>query len=447
MPSSRVQRKQSIVQNIDNNNGGGMKKQGGPVTTGNTHTYWKPALTKTIIKGKSAGNDGSTFEATTFGPITFTGNTHAGKNFTAKTHAGKNFTGNTVAALNFTGTLNDTDTISNVSTNTSNLAVGQPITGTGIPDGATITVINSASQITISEATSGNTGDTKSLTRAANGIIGVTISGSNATLAVGQTITGTPIPAGTTITKIVNANAILLSAAATSAGSGTTFTRVASPVITDVSIDATALLVVGQSITGSGIPGGATISSITDANTITISADATADGNGTNLTRAASAVLTNVTEVTGKLEAGRTLSGTGIASSPAPTISSFNIASKTLTMSAAATADGTGVTITGAGIKRIDVTKFISGRSISVGQEITGPGIPANTKVSALGTGIGGVGTYTLDNTITATADVRLEGKATKHWNNYGKTYTDNPYRPFNIFRSGTGAKFRFQYP
>ena len=50
----------SIVQNIDNNNGGGMKKQGGPVTTGNTHTYWRPTLTRTIIKGKSTGNDGST---------------------------------------------------------------------------------------------------------------------------------------------------------------------------------------------------------------------------------------------------------------------------------------------------------------------------------------------------------------------------------------------------
>ena len=57
MPSTRVQRKQSIVQNTDNNNGGGMKKQGGPVTTGITHTYWHPVLSKTIITGKSSGND------------------------------------------------------------------------------------------------------------------------------------------------------------------------------------------------------------------------------------------------------------------------------------------------------------------------------------------------------------------------------------------------------
>tara|TARA_Y100000992_G_scaffold70981_1_gene44548 strand:+ start:5823 stop:6953 length:1131 start_codon:yes stop_codon:yes gene_type:complete len=376
MPSSRVQRKQSIVQNIDNNNGGGMKKQGGPVTTGNTHTYWKPALTKTIIKGKSAGNDGSTFEATTFGPIAFTANTHASKDFTANTHFTKTFTGN---------------------------------------------------------VTNGN-----------SGISNINID-ATALLRVGQSISGTGIPSGATILSITNASTIIISKNATSGGTGITFTRAASPVITNVSIDATALLAVGQSISGTGITGSATITSITDANTITISKNAASDQNGTTLTRAASAVLTNVTEVTGKLEAGRTLSGTGIASGA--TISSFNIASKTLTMSAAATADGTGVTITGSGTDRIEVTKFISGRSIFVGQEITGPGIPANTKVSALGTGIGGVGTYTLDNTITATADVRLEGKATKHWNNYGKTYTDNPYRPFNIFRSGTGAKFRFQYP
>jgi hypothetical protein len=96
MPSSRVQRKQSIIQNTDNNNGGGMKKQGGPVTTGNTHTFWKPTLTRTIIKGKSTGNDGSTFEATTFGPITFTANTHASKDFTANTYAERtDITGNT----------------------------------------------------------------------------------------------------------------------------------------------------------------------------------------------------------------------------------------------------------------------------------------------------------------------------------------------------------------
>ena len=377
MPSSRVQRKQSVIQRGDRTSAG-MKKQGGPVTTGNTHTYWKPTLTKTIIKGKSAGNDGSTFEATTFGPITFTANTHFTKTFTANTHASNTFTGNTT---------NDSKAISNINiAATTLLAVGQSISGTGIPSGATIETITDDDNITIS-------------------------------------------------------------AAATANGTGVNITRAASAVLTNVNIDATALLVVGQSITGSGIPGGATISSITDANTITISADATADGNGITLTRVASAVLTDVTEVTGKLEAGRTLTGTGIASGA--TISSFNIASQTLTMSAAAdgNSDNTPVTITGAGIKRIDVTKFISGRSIFVGQEITGPGIPANTKVSALGTGIGGVGTYTLDNTITATADVRLEGKATKHWNNYGKTYTDNPYRPFNIFRSGTGAKFRFQYP
>ena len=377
MPSSRVQRKQSVIQRGDRTSAG-MKKQGGPVTTGNTHTYWKPTLTKTIIKGTSAGNDGSTFEATTFGPITFTANTHASKDFTANTHFTKTFTGN---------------------------------------------------------VTNGN-----------SGISNINID-ATALLRVGQSISGTGIPIGATILSITDANTIIISANATSGGTGITFTRAASPVITNVSIDATALLAVGQSISGTGITGSATITSITDANTITISKNAASDQSGTTLTRAASAVLTNVTEVTGKLEAGRTLSGTGIATSPAPTITSFNNASKTLTMSAAATADGTGITITGTGTDRIEVTKFISGRSIFVGQEITGPGIPANTKVETLGTGTGGVGTYTLDNTITATGDVRLEGKATKHWNNYGKTYTDNPYRPFNIFRSGTGAKFRFQYP
>jgi hypothetical protein len=73
MPSSRVQRKQSIIQNTDNNNGGGMKKQGGPVTTGNTHTYWKPTLTRTIIRGIATNNYKATYDNNPYRPFNLFG--------------------------------------------------------------------------------------------------------------------------------------------------------------------------------------------------------------------------------------------------------------------------------------------------------------------------------------------------------------------------------------
>ena len=71
MPSSRVQRIQSIVQKTDNNNGGGMKKQGGPVTTGITHTYWHPTLTRTILRGPATNNYTQTYTQNVFSPFKY----------------------------------------------------------------------------------------------------------------------------------------------------------------------------------------------------------------------------------------------------------------------------------------------------------------------------------------------------------------------------------------
>lgn len=68
MPSSRVQRKQSVIQRGDRTSAG-MKKQGGPVTTGNTHTYWRPTLTRTIIRGNAAGNYAVTYRNNMYRPF------------------------------------------------------------------------------------------------------------------------------------------------------------------------------------------------------------------------------------------------------------------------------------------------------------------------------------------------------------------------------------------
>jgi len=169
MPSSRVQRKQSVVQKTDNNNGGGMKKQGGPVTTGITHTYWHPTLTRTIIKGQSNGSNGANVAATTFGPVTFTGNITSAS-----------------------------PTILNVATSIGTLIVGHVISGTGIPSGTTVTVINGTT-VTMSLPATATTA-TLAITGAASNIINVT-NVFKGPLRLGQKITGSGIPANTTISS------------------------------------------------------------------------------------------------------------------------------------------------------------------------------------------------------------------------------------------------------
>lgn len=57
----------------------------------------------------------------------------------------------------------------------------------------------------------------------------------------------------------------------------------------------------------------------------------------------------------------------------------------------------------------LNVTALASG-SISLGQIVTGTGIPANTYISALGTGTGGTGTYTLSQACTNAAGLSITG-------------------------------------
>jgi len=98
-------------------------------------------------------------------------------------------------------------------------------------------------------------------------------------------VTGTGIPANTTISTIVNSTTITISNPATATGSPTL--SFANPLIlsgtlnssiTITGISNTALLAVGMKIFGANIPTGATVASIVNTTTITISAAATASG-------------------------------------------------------------------------------------------------------------------------------------------------------------------------
>src|SRR5262249_43841886 len=145
---------------------------------------------------------------------------------------------------------------------TANLVVGESVTGTGIPAGATISAINSSTQITLSQNATPRRSRHLSVTSPR-----VTRLSSQTNLLARQAVTGAGIPAGTIMSAINSSTQITLSQSATTSGSSTvTFT---SPVVTGLS--STANLLVGEPVTGTGIPAGATISTIDSSTQVTLS--------------------------------------------------------------------------------------------------------------------------------------------------------------------------------
>jgi len=138
-------------------------------------------------------------------------------------------------------------------------------------------------------------------------LTGATVSGSNVVLGasnvassvVGQQVTGTGIPANTMITATTsNPNTLVLSNNATVSSTVTVTGDVTSGnnVITNVS--SVTGVVVGLPISGAGIPAGATVAAIDSTNlTITISVVASASGTAVALTCATPVTLTIPTEI------------------------------------------------------------------------------------------------------------------------------------------------------
>ena len=285
------------------------------------------------------------------------------------------------------------------------LAVGQPITGTGIPANTYIaapapsgTTINISNAVTATPTAITPTGY---ITAGSTSITGVSsISG----LAVGQPITSSTtavvgqvlgvIPAGTTITA-ASGTTITMSQAAAATGSVTITGIVTNGSTTLTPVSSTTGLATGQVITGAGIPSGTKISTI--GTTVTLSAKATATSafptttsfNGivnatmpTSLTAPTSsndpAVITQVTSAAGVpgtaglgLAVGQPLTAPGI--NPGATITA--IGANTVTMSQPATASSvvtpTGTVTAGSNV----ITNVTNVTGVVVGQVIAGPTI------------------------------------------------------------------------
>lgn len=161
------------------------------------------------------------------------------------------------------------------------LMVGMQVSGTGVPAGTTITAIDNNGTVHFSNNISGMTGAfTAALNGAAVNSNVVMLGSARSDLAVGMAVTGTGIPAGTTITAI-DGNKITLSSALTSAAQSAivnnSFAAAFSPVtassgntLTLTSVDG---LAVGSMLTGSGVPANAVIDSI-NGNVVTYHVDA-----------------------------------------------------------------------------------------------------------------------------------------------------------------------------
>jgi Ca2+-binding RTX toxin-like protein len=220
---------------------------------------------------------------------------------------------NTISNLYYMQQTGTTTGGSNIVTGltTNQLINGEFVTGTGIPAGTTLTIPVDAqsnpipgemvlSNVVTSPGTSNvqltfsdpivvaPIWETASVTKGSNTIKGLaepialagyttkgsrTITGlaSTASLVVGDSVTGTGIPAGATIAQILDNHSILLTQIATATATN--------PILLTVSKH----LLVGQPVTGPGIPAGTTIASIVSGTSITLSNKATASATSATL--------------------------------------------------------------------------------------------------------------------------------------------------------------------
>lgn len=193
-------------------------------------------------------------------------------NLTSGATTAFNLTSASTTAYTLTGaSTQNTSNLINFATATGTITIGDTISGTGIPVGSTVQQLLGPTQIQISlAATATNSGLTLN---AFNNTINYA---SNTTLKVGDSVSGTGLAAGSLVTQIVSNTKALLSLNCTSGVSGQTFSVLSNTITYAANI----ALAVGDSISGTGIAGGATIASIISATSATMSLNCTSGVSG-----------------------------------------------------------------------------------------------------------------------------------------------------------------------
>jgi streptogramin lyase len=140
---------------------------------------------------------------------------------------------------------------------------------------------------------------------------------------------------------------------------------------------------VGMRINGTGIPVETVITKI-EGESIFISNAVTGAALETNTTNVNAGRIVNVTTETGKFETGQTIKGTGISSSAIIAVGEKE-GKGTITPANVPTAVGTNVSLTGSTTTVVTNVKTSTG-AFSVGEQITGTGIPAGTTITEINT-------------------------------------------------------------
>ena len=291
-----------------------------------------------------------------------------------------------------TGILNKTTSVSNVSSLTG-VAKYQPVTGTNIASGTYVADFDATGKtITLSVAATASSTVTPTgfVTSGSNVVTGVSsLSG----VAVGQPINGTNIPANTTITSIDSKALTITMSAPASATTTLKTTGVVTAGSKEVdSLVSTSGLIAGQPISGTGIPNGTVIKAV-GGTSLTL-----ADSGGNDVLATASSPITTTYTFSGVVidgssaitangafggvVAGQAISGPGIPSGA--TIVSLSASGVTISVKAVGTAANLatfkGTTYVGGTI--IDNVSSTAG--LVVGQPISGPGILPSTTISKI---------------------------------------------------------------
>jgi len=282
--------------------------------------------------------------------------------------------------------VNGSSTITGVSSVTG-LLVGQPISGTGIPSNTVLAGITS-NTITLSQKASSQTSvaPTGYSTSGSSTITGVSsISG----LIVGQAITGSGIPTSPATTIVAASGTTITLSQAANATPLVTFTGVlnsGSSTITPVG--STSGVATGQVVTGTGITAGTTITNI--GSNLTLSAPASASSPTTNIVTFNGIVTSGSANIT---NVASTTTGlvvgqpltAGVGIAVGTTIKTLSLATNTVTMSANASASNT-VSTSGTATSGSNIlTNIQSTNGLLIGQPITGANIPAGATITALG--------------------------------------------------------------
>jgi len=320
-------------------------------------------------------------------------------------------------------------------------AVGQNVTGTGVALGTVISALGTGTggagtytvgpsqtvgsitltSLPISATATGSIAPNAAVfTGSISGTTLVVSSHSSGTVGVGQVVTGTGVAAGTVITTSIGVDHWVVSPSQTV--TSTTMTSLPSVAVITGSISTTTMtvsaltsgtLMVGEIVNGPGVTAGTTITALGTGSggsgTYTVSPSQTAAS--TTLT-STGGTLTVAGITSGALAVGQSVTGTGAAAgtviaalgSGSTGIGSYTVnipqtvSSTTLTTlpnttsnSAVVTGSISGTTMTVTGV---------TGGALSVGQSVTGgsgAGVAGGTVISALGTGAGGPGTYTVN--------------------------------------------------